>query len=540
MDAPPTDRPDVTVVVATFRTGEPLLELVRAMERQSIGTDRLQLVTVDDGSGDDTPTTLRTLAADRPWMTVEEIPNSGWPCRPRNVGTGLARGRWVLFMDHDDLLWPRALEAMVTAGDRAGADVVLGKEVRTGGRTIGLDAFRASSDDAHVTRDHVFAVSTPHRMYRTAFLEEHGIGFDESLRRLEDVHLLAAAEVHAPRTAVVADEACYQWVIHGDNSSLRHPDPLEYFGAARRVLDEIDRWPHPPEVRDDARRLLLRTMILNRASPSGLPSWDPEYRRAFFDAARGVVLDRMPEHLDAGLGAHDRMRAAFFRSGDLDSVAAFGVPERIPTTRPQAVAVERAGDRLRVTVRVRLLHGDGPDLVLERDGDRLLLRPHADVPEDLVRSRLDVTAELADARVDLLLVERSTNAEWFQPAAVTAGVVEGPDGPVWEATVVAEVDPSTARAGHPVGRGRWDLRLHTLVAGVDSRVLVRVDEDLALPGPVPVGTDVAAPYRTQGGRLALHVTRPSGPKPTPAMSSPVSRARSFAGRLRRRLRRHLR
>ncbi len=528
--------PDVSVVVATYRTGGPLLELVRSVERQSIGTAHLELVAVDDGSGDGTAQTLHDLAAERPWLTVREIENSGWPCRPRNVGTAAARGRWVLYMDHDDLLWPQALEVMVTAGDRAGADVVVGKEVRTGGRTIGLEAFRASHDDAHVTRDHVFSVSTPHRMFRRAFLEEHDIRFDESLRRLEDVHLLAHAEVHGPVTAVVADHPCYQWVIHGSNNSLRHPDPVEYFGAARSVLDGIDRWPHTEEVRDDARRMLLRTMILNRASPTGLPSWDADYRSAFFAEARAVVEDRLPASLDPGLGAHDRMRASLFRAGNLDLIVALGVPERIPTTRPEALRVERVGTGFRITVAVRLLRGDGADLVLERAGDRLLLRPDHLVPDDLAAATLDVTDELEGARVDLLLVERSTNAEWFQPVEVSARVVEGPGGPVWEASVVADLDPATALLGHPVTGGRWDLRLHTLVAGVDSRVLLRIGPDVELPEGVGPGT-TTTPYRTTGGRLALHVDRSTPRRPAPPSAS---RMRRLAGRIRRRLGGHLR
>ncbi|QIM19920.1 glycosyltransferase [Phycicoccus sp. HDW14] len=536
MDVADPGGPDVSVVVATFRTGAPLLDLVDSLARQTIGTDRLELVTVDDGSGDDTPDVLRALAADRPWMTVAEIPNSGWPCRPRNVGTDLARGRWVLYMDHDDRLWSQALEAMVSAGDRAGADVVIGKEVRTGGRTIGLEAFRSSTDDAHVTRDHAFEVLTPHRMYRHAFLDEHGVRFEESLRRLEDVHLLAAAEVHAPTTAVVADLACYQWVIHGENSSLRHPDPVEYFDAARRVLDEVDRWPHPEEVRDDARRVLLRALVLNRASPSGLPAWDEEYRRAFFAEARRLTRERLPASLDAGLGAHDRLRAALVRRGDLDLLVALGTPRRIPTTRPHVAAVEAADGRLRVTVTVRLLQGDGADLVLRRRGDRLLLRPDPLVPDDLA-TVLDVAAEFDAARVDLLLVERSTNAEWFQPAEVGTRLVEGPDGPVWEATLVADVDPATARAGHPVVPGRWDLRLHTHLAGIDSRVLVRLDEDLALPAPLRQGPMTTAAYRTAGGRMALHVTRTRPPGPS---RSRRARVRLLAGRVRRRLRLRLR
>ena len=90
----------------------------------------------------ETPERVRALGRE-PWITALEIPNSGWPSRPRNTGLAAARGDYVFFMDHDDLLYPRAVERMLAAADANSADMVVGKEVRTGARTMGLESFRA-------------------------------------------------------------------------------------------------------------------------------------------------------------------------------------------------------------------------------------------------------------------------------------------------------------------------------------------------------------------------------------------------------------
>ncbi len=44
--------PDVTVVVAVYNTMPYLTECLNSLVRQTIGTDRMQIVAVDDGSTD--------------------------------------------------------------------------------------------------------------------------------------------------------------------------------------------------------------------------------------------------------------------------------------------------------------------------------------------------------------------------------------------------------------------------------------------------------------------------------------------------------
>src|SRR4051812_19719070 len=100
------------------------------------------MIFVDDGSSDDTLARLRALAATRPHMVVDDIPNSGWPGRPRNVGTAQARGDYVFFADHDDYLFPEALERMHRFAVENDLDLVHPKEVVKGWNRPGWVAFR--------------------------------------------------------------------------------------------------------------------------------------------------------------------------------------------------------------------------------------------------------------------------------------------------------------------------------------------------------------------------------------------------------------
>src|SRR6186997_698455 len=109
---PKVSNPKVSVVVAVYNPGPNIDGLISSLDGQSLRSDELEVVFVDDGSTDGTHERLLELAGSRPNFVVTTIPNSGWPGRPRNVGTDLARGEYVFYADHDDELFPEALERM--------------------------------------------------------------------------------------------------------------------------------------------------------------------------------------------------------------------------------------------------------------------------------------------------------------------------------------------------------------------------------------------------------------------------------------------
>src|SRR5690606_9552322 len=113
----------------------------------------------------------------------------------------------------------------------ADADVVVGKETRTGGATFGADAFRADLPRADLFADGVVTLMTIHRLFRLAFLQAAGVRFPEGPRRLEDHVFLAQVYTRTDRVAVLASYPCYHWIVPSDrsNSSATFGDPVVYF-----------------------------------------------------------------------------------------------------------------------------------------------------------------------------------------------------------------------------------------------------------------------------------------------------------------------
>ncbi|HEY7719289.1 MAG TPA: glycosyltransferase family 2 protein [Pedococcus sp.] len=502
----------VTVVVAVFDPGPAIDAVIDSVRAQTLGTDALELLLVDDGSTDGTGPRLEALARREPWVTYVGMPNSGWPSRPRNTGVARARGEHVLFLDHDDALFPEALERMLAAADRDGADIVLGKEVRTGGRCVWLEAYRHNRSQADLFADGL-GDFTPHKLFRTAFLREHGLVFPEHLRRLEDHALLAAAYAHSPSVSVVADRACYRWNAHATSHSARLPDPETYYAALEHVLDLVDAWPHPEEVKDRARAFWLQTVVLERFGPRGYRTWPADYRPAFHAAARRVLLARFDPALDERVPASFRVRAMLLRSGDEPALLAWSEADSAVTTRPVLRAGEGAPGGLRLRLETTLVAHGTPVTFTDEDGGVRQV-PSTPLPDDVARRAPEVDGELRRARVDVVLTERATHAEWFLPTRASHGLREADGALVWGASADAELLPATALMGSPLTPGIWDVRLRVAVLGYDSRPMVAL---AGCPPPqVEVGDLRVRPYATAGGHLAVRVSRRPRPPATPS------------------------
>ncbi|HEY0801903.1 MAG TPA: glycosyltransferase family 2 protein [Steroidobacteraceae bacterium] len=108
---------DVSVVIPTFHREVQLLEAIESALRQSGVT--LQVVVVDDSAGATARGAVASLRDQRLLYIARGEPSGGRPARVRNEGGNIAQGRYLYFLDDDDVLKAGTLSAMVTALDAA-------------------------------------------------------------------------------------------------------------------------------------------------------------------------------------------------------------------------------------------------------------------------------------------------------------------------------------------------------------------------------------------------------------------------------------
>lgn len=113
MSAPAPDV--VSIVIPTHNRWERLLRALGSVRAQTWSA--IEIIVIDDGSTDATATRLNEFAAaDPPIRTIRnDRPRGG--AAARNQGIAAATGRWIAFLDDDDVWLPTKIERQVVLLD---------------------------------------------------------------------------------------------------------------------------------------------------------------------------------------------------------------------------------------------------------------------------------------------------------------------------------------------------------------------------------------------------------------------------------------
>jgi glycosyltransferase involved in cell wall biosynthesis len=105
-----SERETVSVVIPTRNRRRLLLRALRTVLNQDMRD--LEVIVVDNGSDDDTSAALRRVDDERLRLVRHEPLGVS---EARNCGLEMATGRWIAFLDDDDLWSPRKLGRQLTA-----------------------------------------------------------------------------------------------------------------------------------------------------------------------------------------------------------------------------------------------------------------------------------------------------------------------------------------------------------------------------------------------------------------------------------------
>lgn len=110
-----------SIVVPVYNTAPYLVQCLSSITNQTYSN--LELIVIDDGSDDGCAEICDEFARDDKRVIVIHTANAGLSAA-RNRGIKLAIGDFILFVDADDWVEPRAVETLVHASLQTGADVV--------------------------------------------------------------------------------------------------------------------------------------------------------------------------------------------------------------------------------------------------------------------------------------------------------------------------------------------------------------------------------------------------------------------------------
>lgn len=517
-----TDVKDVTVAVRVCNQAAALDACLASVFVQSIGTERLEIIGVDDGSTDESGSVLARAAHQYPaFVRVGQVSHGLSPAGARNWALSQVRGRYVIFLEATDRLAPDALERMVAAADSYEADVVLGKLESSGRHTVATSMFRKNQAYTDVHASRVYWSLTPDKLFRTSLLQRRGLAFPTDMVIGDDQAFTARAFIGADNVSVVGDATC---VVKGPSPAARATLSDRVALASRMLALIASQLPEGPR-RDKLQSRHLEVELGKATAAALLSATDAAERDQALWAAAEVLRTQASPGALALLPRMVAVRFALLAQGlfpEAQRMAAFEADKERPAVRktvengrvfttlpffrdPQVALPDELFDitgDMTVTHQLEKAHWDGAMLLLE--GFAFF--------EQL---------STKDRATRVVLRERTSGAQ--ESYSVTArrddALTNAKGRPRAMGRFSSRVNLAQTSSGWPLPPGTWDLFLSVGFEGVTREVRLgpRRAGDLDTTARMPVriaaapgaqGMELsAAPYYTQSGGLSIEVSQ---------------------------------
>ncbi|MFI0422350.1 glycosyltransferase family 2 protein [Spongiactinospora sp. 9N601] len=474
----------VSVVMPVRDPGQDADAGIRSVLEQTFPPDGYEVILVDAGSAPGVASRLDAMAVGRPHVQVLHLPRAGWPMRARNAGLAAAQGEYVYLIDQGDRMPPGVVRLMYERAMAAEADVLAGRVVKDGGLPPAVA--QVDRDRADILRDRLLTQLTPHKLYRRAFLEEHGLRFDERGGPLAEETFVLRAYLAAKVVTVVAESVCCRVTPR----PRREQPPADAAAELDALLDIVDDHTPPGRQRDRMYAHWFRTVVLRPFSTGRFLSSSKD-RAEMYGAMRELAVRRFPSRLDPLLPVHLRAVAVLLRAGRLDQLAILAGITRGVGMRVELREARWENGVLNLSLAGELTQSDGSPLWFQVAEERLYWIPPADIDPLLLPPALtEVGDAVARARLHVFVRHEETG-EMFAVPTTSEIHVKG-DGDEVRLVLAGEarLDVSTVAVGHPLDGGMWEI--HARMQGGSYHARARVT------GGRPGGA-TGRPYGTDAG-----------------------------------------
>jgi succinoglycan biosynthesis protein ExoO len=297
-------QPDVSFIIAAYNAEATIGRAIESALAQCGVT--VEVIVADDRSTDRTA----EIAASYPQTRVVTLPKNSGPGGARNAALAVAEGRWIAVLDADDAVFSDRMARMIARADAAGAKAVVDNiEVIPEGKASGKPMFPlehlekipeitlADFIGSNLVFKSTFNFGYMKPIFERAFIEAHGLRYEEDLRIGEDYIFLASILALGGRLAV---EPTVGYAYHLSSGSISRVLKLHHVTSmlegdrefvARFKLDERAMAAQARRTRslEEARSFLLLVEHIKQ--------------RSFMDIARVALRDpRALRHLSMPIG----------------------------------------------------------------------------------------------------------------------------------------------------------------------------------------------------------------------------------------------
>jgi len=242
-------KPVLTIIIPTFNRADFLKKSIQSVLSQTF-TD-FELIVVDDGSTDHTGDVVREFSGIR----YVSCPVNAGVSHARNLGIGLARGRYICFLDSDDLWVKNKLEKQIRwMESHPDCQWCYTNEIwiRRGVRVNPMNKHRKYSGDIFSRSLPLCIVSPSSVLMRAELFDEVGM-FDEDLPVCEDYDLWLRISLKYP-VHFIEDKLIVKRGGHEDQLSAK------YWGMDRFRVVALEKLLRGSSLNEEKRGLVFQTL----------------------------------------------------------------------------------------------------------------------------------------------------------------------------------------------------------------------------------------------------------------------------------------
>jgi glycosyltransferase involved in cell wall biosynthesis len=183
---------NISVIIPCYNAEQYLKATLKSLANQTLKA--FDLIVVDDGSTDNTPTVVKEFSLNHKQMNIQYIwKNNGGVSSARNLGLKNSNSEYIVFLDSDDEFHPQYLEILYQSITKFDCDLAFGFRSSTRNTELynlaDLDIIRkdlSKKDLAIFFMKRPRPVSFFNFIYKRSIIQEKELIFDEKYKYGED------------------------------------------------------------------------------------------------------------------------------------------------------------------------------------------------------------------------------------------------------------------------------------------------------------------------------------------------------------------
>ena len=228
---------EISVIVPCYNAAAWISEALGSVVKQ--GLDSAEIIVIDDGSIDES---AKIVERDFPYVRLIKTKNQG-ASRTRNLGTSESRGKFIQYLDADDLLAPGKLRAQLEILESSRADVAYGSwQVlinKPDGRCLQAGAHKRKMQHPEIELFTDFWYPPAVYLFRRSIVEKVG-GWNEKLPVIQDARFALDCALRDGKFIYCEGIMAY-YRVHSANSLSRR-DSLAFTRDCLENAVEVESW----------------------------------------------------------------------------------------------------------------------------------------------------------------------------------------------------------------------------------------------------------------------------------------------------------